>query len=482
VKKASTMLAAWSRWRLRFSQRRSTGRLVVACILFIGGAMIVVSTIIAPSFWPALKDTAIQDILVAADAPIFWPILGGSSVLIIAVLLVCIPRPLRYHSLPAANMLPAPIAVYLDLENQQIAQNDVARFIRYLNNYIAMHCAPGRIEYYLFADLTLITRNEGGARIYREYWRHGFRAIDAVHQETNHRNMADMMLALYAYERALLSSIPQDIILISRDSDFVALIYQLRYHGHRVHLLAKELTPDWRRLAIQLDMPIDEYGNIFTNPASDPEFKIATALSSPSTDHEIQSFGFGNTTMAFMQTAMAQSLAVVVRTQQAGQRKRKRPIDYNTLKSIAGASLPPALNQLGYVGEHRLDDWLNLMIALNILANGPPPLNIAPGTGTPAQGSQILDRFIDLLTDTIRNVTKESPNQPIRFEQLALQIISDPRLITDPSLAGIATMLTRGPINVSSRHTRHLIRCAIALGKLYANEVNEHAIILPGTT
>ncbi|MBF6592221.1 MAG: NYN domain-containing protein, partial [Ktedonobacterales bacterium] len=184
------------------------------------------------------------------------PILVGMLPLIAAIWLFT----RRVPNLPVYRQAAriAPVAVYVDLENQ-LSESMIKAFVSYLRGQIS----PGQT-----ADLFYYADAEEAAKSarYKTLWRYGFRPVDVPHHpfgSQNVENVVDMELALHAYERALAATTPQHIILITADQDYIPLIYRLHALGHRVSVWAKTLPIGMQSLGAYLGIETLEFAIAF---------------------------------------------------------------------------------------------------------------------------------------------------------------------------------------------------------------------------
>jgi hypothetical protein len=186
-----------------------------------------------------------------------------------ALALYVAPLP-RAHSYLATNPQRIPrVAIYLDYENP-LPNTAVQPFLEYVHSFVGRR----RAELVLFSDAALFAT---GKR-YRTLVKGGFRPVDVPHKRvidvegdnTNSKNSVDVELALYAYQQALLSPHPMDIVVVSGDQDYIPLIRRLWVEGHHVHVWAMIVPSAVAELAQQLNIEAATFSSLFSWQPSEP--------------------------------------------------------------------------------------------------------------------------------------------------------------------------------------------------------------------
>ena len=221
------------RWRF-FWSRRSPRRMLVALVIAAVGLLALLYLTLPSDGWNLLTAT----LLTLAHAAVMVgvaPVLGVMAALcfVLSLFLILAPSYRRQDYL-------APVAVYLDAENQ-IATEFIPAFTQYLVKRLDGRRAD--LLYFLDASITAT-----GAK-YKTLYRVGFRLVDVPHDPTGtgaEKQAVDRELAMHAYERALLGPPKQTFILVSADTDFVPLVYRLAALGHHVQLWATRIHDAYR--------------------------------------------------------------------------------------------------------------------------------------------------------------------------------------------------------------------------------------------
>lgn len=165
----------------------------------------------------------------------------GAALLLAAVLFLFVPRRTHPQATATVNGI-APVSVYLDIENGQVAATD-ARELMNLIREVARRRPT---------DLLFYGNAEPKSERYSQFWRHGFRPIDVPYKQLGKgtaTNIADLGLALHAFERALFGPPSQTVVIISQDQGFLPLLYRLHALGHSVAVWARDVQDSYKDVA-----------------------------------------------------------------------------------------------------------------------------------------------------------------------------------------------------------------------------------------
>lgn len=222
--------------RFRFGQSRS--RLVLAVVCLVAAAL-AVGLVYVPGEWLARAGDALQAastyLLSFGERSLLFAL--GAALVVLAALLVLLPRrrPHAYWADRPSTI--APISVYVDAENQLQNAELVRPFVRHLRTYLAESRKGQRADLLYFAD----AREPAYRPTYEELYRFGFRPIDVPHvpfKDEAVKDAVDMELSLHAFDRGLYGGERQHFIFVTGDRDFLPLVFRLSALGHTISLWA----------------------------------------------------------------------------------------------------------------------------------------------------------------------------------------------------------------------------------------------------
>ena len=455
----------WRQRWLSFTRRRSPARRISATMLIVVGALI---GIIA--FFPvALLGHVTQwlGLGVASATHAHVLVLPAAALLLVGLPLLFIPR--SWHFANAARPQIAAVSVYMDLENQlglgvsnPTATTPappvvpvpvplrIATLTRQIQHYIRTVCQQDRADMFFYADSLLYADEPYLGEVFRSLWGQGFRLIDTPHtqlvleneagerERAELKDTADLVLALHAYERALLADGPRHIILVTGDKDFVPLIYQLHFMGHHVHLISLRENDKLDLFARKLGITpvfIPNYGD-----RSLPRQREALVAA------------LAHTIEAVSASWAPQQMDPNVRYQQLGAR----------LAKVKAPSLP----DLGY----ETDLWLDELRATGMLDQLRPAPHVNVGTVPETQGL-FLQQFIHFVADDLLNQARASQDATANLE-VTCRSLAIPSAGQEPTYIRRLRELLRGdPRRID--HARALARCAKFLGLLDFTEATD---------
>jgi hypothetical protein len=455
----------------RFTRRRSPARLVTGFMLLGVGALLAAAALL-PYTWLAAFSQALALGTLLANYPLIFPVIAVPLVLV-GLPLLLVPR--TWHFANARRPDIAPVSVYFDFENQGVDAKALRPFVMQLHNYIGQHCGDGsgkppRSDYFFYADALHYAGD-----VYRRLWSYGFRPIDTPHEliapeRTGTRTVklkdtADMLIAMFAYERAILADGPRHIILITIDVDFIPLIYQLYYLGHHVHVLWNHAATSDQEKNFQVLMsvlPITAQRLLPELSANDPvqpqpggsasAQKKAVDPATPSSTFpaSMTADAFPAQSLAPLRAALAASLAW---WQEAVAQKLDLATFRNQIITRSGA------DQLGYQDGAK---WLHTLYDIRLLR--PHEGQALPKAGAADIDAAVknFDTIMDEVLETARILALAAPDQAgISLSDLRQRAASRPFAKRKES-GGFRSLLT------SEAVVRALVRCAAALGKIAA--------------
>ncbi|MBA3826780.1 MAG: NYN domain-containing protein [Ktedonobacterales bacterium] len=438
------------RW-LSFTRRRSPARRISATVLISLGAVLVII-----AFLPAGFLGNITGWLGAGSA---WAerahelLLPAGVALLVGVPLLLVPR--TWHFANAARPHIAPVSVYMDLENQLGLSGPttvptplrIATLVGQIQHYIRTVCKQDRADMFFYADTLLYANEPYLNEVFRSLWRQGFRLMDTPHarimlengagarEEVSLKDTADLVMALHAYERALLADGPRHIILVTGDKDFVPLIYQLHYMGHHVHLisLGENATLDLfaRKLGIT-PVFIPKYGD-----RSDPQGREALVAA---ITHTSEAVAAGWATAGLDPATRAQQLTTRLAQMRA-----------------------PTLRELGYEPEV----WLDELRETGMLDQLRPMPHVL-ASAAPETHALYLQQFINFVADELRRQATASSDHTANLDLACRSLGIQPAGREPNYVQRLRELLRTHPKRLD--HARALARCASFLGLLDFSE------------
>jgi hypothetical protein len=255
------------RWRYLAAQRSGRVRVTITAV---GVSMlaIVVATVLTQ--WQSQIRSATQTVATGlAQVGVLPVAVMLGLVLLVAATVICVTPLPKTHSYLATNPHRIPrVAIYLDYENQ-LPNAAIQPFLDHVRSFVGGR----RAELVLFSDAIL----SATGKKYRSLVKGGFRPVDVPHKrvldvegdDRNSKNSVDVELALYAYQQALLSPHPMDIVLVSGDRDYIPLIRRLWVEGHHVHIWAMVIPPAIAELTQQLNIEAATFSSLFSWESAD---------------------------------------------------------------------------------------------------------------------------------------------------------------------------------------------------------------------
>ncbi len=442
------------RWRgrwLSFIRRRSPARRISATVLIILGVVLVIIAVLPSGFLGHLAAWFGLGEGIASRAHVL--LLPAATALLVGVPLLFVPR--TWHFANATRPQIAPVSVYMDLENQLGLSGPttvptplrISTLVGQIQRYIRTVCGQDRADMFVYADTLLYANEPYLNEVFRSLWRQGFRLMDTPHarimienvagarEEVGLKDTADLVMALHAYERALLADGPRHIILVTGDKDFVPLIYQLHYMGHHVHLISLGDNPTLdlfaRKLGI-IPVFLPKYGD-----RSDPQGREALVAAVTQTSEAVSA----SWTPAPMDPA--------ARAQQLMARLAK-------LRS-------PALRDLGYDA----DLWLDELRETGLLDQVRPTPHVM-ASAAPETHALYLQQFLNFVADELRRQAEASPDHTANLELACRSLGTQPAGQEPNYVRRLRELLHASPKHVE--HACAMARCAQFLGLLTFTE------------
>jgi hypothetical protein len=459
-----------SRWR-HFWAQRSRFRLTLAVICLVA-ALVIVGFIYVPDLWLARGGAALQAagmyVLSFGSRSLLFA--AGGVFLVCAVLLVVLPRRRPHAYWASGSPASSEVAVYLDLENQ-ISNTELRPFIRLLRKRLGGRKA----DLYYFADAS----KQAAGKMYQEIWRFGFRPVDVPHRHLgvqNVKNIVDVELSLFAYERALLGPSRQDIILIAADQDYLPLVYRLRALGHKVAVWGRVVPDSYKSLQTYLDVEVFEFG---------------TAVAGTTAPHHTAPGGARPTTRprarkqstessgSFATTAEPGSLIGAIRmTSELADRMAVRQISAErrvaAFYSQLGALAPTFLKPIGYDGSNRSICWIEVLSALGVLSTAMQQDAPRRGSSDAVAATQALETFLQVVARLALTLASQTANSVIRYVDLSRRMSQPDTAVLPPGHDTLLALVSPAHGHRIA-HIRYLSFCARSLGLLDFDEV------IPGT-
>ena len=394
----------------------------------------------------------------------------GVGLLLAAMLLLLVPRRTHPQTSATVNGI-APVSVYLDIENGQVAAAEVRELMKHIRA-IALDRPT---------DLLFYGNAEPKTENYRQFWRHGFRPIDVPYRQLGKRtatNIADLGLALHAFERALFGPPNQTIVIISHDQGFLPLVYRLHALGHTVAVWARDVQDSYKDAAKYLA------GVTWQNLAFPPQQERAAIVSSapavrtrPKSPSRGPSAGvqpFATRTIATVTLAM-ESTRACVRDLEGKPNAAKR------LRATLGEVREHVLDQIGYTkfssASSRVQCWLEHLGALKVLDGVVVGKMPALGPTSPQTASVLFEQFVREVADAVTQM-EGAGRQTVKLADVCTRVTEHPPLAADPMLAPLRALLAQDDRR-GEQHARYFCQCARVLGMVsFADTQDPYSIRL----
>ncbi len=487
------------RWRF-FWARRSIAQRLWALILALLGVFALI-LVALPAQWSEAISSPLSD-TAAILSPYMpgwvWPALGAGA-LIISSLIMLIEFPRRYPFFsPSSGAIPA-ISVYVDGENQALSRQDAATFFERLD----AHLRGRRADLIYFTDIARVSRaralradeeiapgvtNRMVYETYLEFYRRGFRPL-AVPQKVVHsarfKNMVDMEMSLYIYQRALFGPPHQEIHLVSADRDFIPLVIRLRGLKHNVHIWGRTLSPAFKIIEAELAVTIHEWKERPERkqaPVARPAPKAAPvaqpALPAPGhaslapTRAPQAPTPVAESVVEILRDVIADTLAQLQGISTSGQSPSDR---FALLVERLQAPDASIRTRLGYQGQKRSPIWIHQLLALRALQGDESQIPLTPGSASPEQAAALLERMIQRLAAVVRVEAARNEGKEVDMLNLRRAILSTPE--SDSLDATTLKLLVRSQNPLHVPHLQYLVRAARALMILPYEEVRSWSLI-----
>ena len=450
-------MSGWRRWRFLAAQR--SGR-VRQTLVFAGMGLLIAALATAATQWQSqIRDTVrfvFAELATLGLAPV--PLILGGILLVAALIIYLAPLP-KTHSYLATNPQRIPrVAVYLDSENQ-LPNVAIEPFLAYVRSFVG----GKRADLVFFTDAA---HTADGAQ-YRALVKGGFRPVDVPHKRVeevdgdtdNTKNAVDIELALYAYQQALLSPQPMEIVLVTGDRDYIPLIRRLWVEGHHVHVWALRIPTAMKELAQQLGVETAPFADLFqwerigspSRSAKPSKLKQphgaratqeapARAPASSAQDAP-QPAGRGS---KIERAQLAQAFASSV--QLLEQARKKFEVDQSAiqlLSSRTGNYLKPITEALGFTGLGWTARWFLLLTALGVYARPDAVSMFTRGNTSPDEAAETLLRFLEEVSVSAYALAKLTPDDVVPLANLRDRLLQP--TTQDPKTAALRALLEEDP-------------------------------------
>ncbi len=392
-----------------------------------------------------------------------------------------------------ASFIP-PATVYLDFENQVIGAELVTSFVRLLRESIVETTGGERADLFLYCDASIHARHPS----YQELQQYGFRAMDVPHTRTNEaavrrgeagvtnenlKNVVDFEISLQACQRALVSTSPQHIYLITADKDFIPLVRNLRSLGHHVHVWARRLDRAFTRLESTLGVDVRSLEDDLALPRITPELpasavpasatRIPSQATKPRANHVHAGSGRPTGPKA-LERAIASTLENIAKTNKRLQSNPKPTVSAEGMlvTNVGGMQVPwgsrNLLALLGYEdavqkNRNRVLFWLDELRALSVLADGSGPLPIQ-GPTDPDEGAALLYGFLQRdIADALAS-WQQSGRAGNPFNAVCEYVVSREGDSEPQPIRNLRHLLDNDASGYYLRHAQYLCQCARSLG------------------
>lgn len=398
----------------------------------------------------------------------------GGVLLLAAILFLIVP--LRTHTRPAATVNGiAPVSVYLDIENGQVTAVDVRELMEKIRE-----TAKGRPT-----DLLFYGNAEPKTEKYKQFWRHGFQPIDVPYKQLGKgtaTNIADLGLALHAFERALFGPPGQTIIIISHDQGFLPLLYRLRGLGHSVAVWARDVQDSYKDAAKYLagvtwtnlvfasmqDQAAPALASADVASHGKPQARVPAA---PGSRH-VASNTLAAPTLATIALAMESTRACI-------QGLEGKPNAVKRLRPALGEVEQHILDRIGYTkfstASSRVECWLDHLAALGVLIGVAPLILPAPGPTSPDAAAALYGRFLAEVVEVVEYLA-DGMNRATKLSEVGARVGAAASPAAEPALAPLRALLAQGNAR-GQQHARYFCQCARALGMLDFNDTENLYII-----
>lgn len=440
-----------------------------ASLLVIG--LLAIAFALVPQPWRDIVATALGVALawLSALGVLIVALAVGIGLLLAAMLLLLVPRRTPPQASATVNGI-APVSVYLDIENGQVAAAEVRELMKRIRAI-----ALGRPT-----DLLFYGNAEPKTENYRQFWRHGFRPIDVPYRQLGKgtaTNIADLGLALHAFERALFGPPSQTIVIISHDQGFLPLVYRLHALGHTVAVCARDVQDSYKDAAKYLA------GVTWTNlvfqstqeqaPAvqAKPPSRTRTKAQPPSRAARLpQPIASG--TLATVTLAMDATRDCI--RDLAG-----KPNAAKQLRPALGGLQQHILDQIGYTkfsaASSRVECWLEHLRALDVLssiAHGNLPVL---GPTAPEDATALYGQFVREVANAAEQVAG-ADGGTAKLSDICARVIGASSPNAAPALAPLRALLAQGD-HRGEQHARYFCQSARVLGMLSFADTQDPYII-----
>lgn len=392
----------------------------------------------------------------------------GIGLLLAAMLLLLVPRRTHPQALATVNGI-APVSVYLDIENGQVAAAEVRDLVKRIQAI-----ALGRPT-----DLLFYGNAEPKTENYRQFWRHGFRPIDVPYRQLGKRtatNIADLGLALHAFERALFGPPSQTIVIISHDQGFLPLVYRLHALGHTVAVWARDVQDSYKDAAKYLA------GVTWENLAlPSQQAQAVTVPGTPAVRNRPKSQPHGPSAAVrpFASRTIATVTLAMESTRACVRDLEGKPNAAKRLRATLGEVREHILDQIGYTkfsgASSRVQCWLEHLGALRVLDGVVVGKMPALGSTSPQIASVLFEQFVREVADAVTQVAGAG-SQTVKLSDVCARVTGHPPLAADPTLVPLRALLAQGD-NRGEQHARYFCQCAHVLGMLSFADTQDPYII-----
>ena len=482
------MISFKLRWRY-FWSRRNRGRMLLALIC----SLLALCAAIFLALPAGAQATVLQE---SRQVMAFVDLVGLNVIVevglvvftIVSVALLLTPD---YHAytylVPPSAEIPS-VSVYLDAESEPPTAA-IPGFVNHLRKYL-----DGRR-----ADLLFFTEAQtaAGKPRYVELARYGFRPIDVPHDPTGVgfvKEAVDRELAMHAFERALLGPAHQEFIIVTKDGDYVPLVYRLCALGHKVQVWSTQHSPPYTQLALYLDVKVV---NLSPELASQAPVASSAALApakAPPKSWQARKaqrkwarHKRGKTSAArFDVDALRVSIPAIISVT-PGADKLFRAIEvtrlandwyrnrfradasrYGEFRKQALTGLVPDIAAVGYSVGSWLDFWIEHLTALRVFLPEQPNRSLARGPTTTELAALQLRAMAQVAAEAATMAESTRGDGLIHIR--AISIIMESREFHDAETGGLGALVAPSEVR-RTLHTRYFVWCARAVGLLHFDDV-----------